>query len=254
MSDHIISIRGLSKAFNGHRVLDDVDLDIDQGQVVCVLGPSGAGKSTLLRCICHFEKIDTGHVSVDGTIMGYHFHNGKLHESSSKQIARTRRNIGVVFQQFNLFPHLTALENVIEGPVHVLGLSKSEAILEAEKLLKQVGLTDQKNKYPAQMSGGQQQRVAIARALNMNPKVILFDEPTSALDPELVGEVLQTMKDLANQGITMMVVTHEVGFARDVADIIVIMESGRIIESGPAHEVLGHPKHKRTAEFLRSVR
>lgn len=253
MNNHIISIRGLCKSFGDNLVIDNIDLDIDKGQVVCVLGPSGAGKSTLLRCICHFEEIDAGYVSVDGTIVGYHFKNGKMYESSSKQIARTRRDLGFVFQSFNLFPHLTALENVIEGPIHVLGQSKSKAIPTAEKLLKQVGLESQKDKYPSQMSGGQQQRVAIARALNMNPKIILFDEPTSALDPELVGEVLQTMKDLADQGVTMMVVTHEVGFARDVADVIVIMENGRILEIGPATQVLEKPEQERTAQFLKSV-
>ncbi|MCB1965018.1 MAG: amino acid ABC transporter ATP-binding protein, partial [Candidatus Accumulibacter sp.] len=217
------------------------------------VGPSGSGKSTFLRCINHLETVTAGRLYVDGELIGYRESRGKLYEMSPREAAKQRRDIGMVFQHFNLFPHRSALDNIIEAPVHVKGVKKSEAVDRARDLLRQVGLSDKADAYPAQLSGGQQQRVAIARALAMDPKLMLFDEPTSALDPELVGEVLGVMKKLAAAGMTMIVVTHEMGFAREVADQLVFMDGGVIVESGPPREVLGNPQHDRTKAFLSKV-
>lgn len=241
------------KNFGALQVLKGVTLSVDRGQVLVLVGPSGSGKSTFLRCINHLEAVTAGRLYVDGDLVGYREKNGKLFEMSPREAARQRRDIGMVFQHFNLFPHRTALENVIEAPVHVKGVKKDEAVARARELLSQVGLSDKADAYPAQLSGGQQQRVAIARALAMDPKLMLFDEPTSALDPELVGEVLTVMKRLAAAGMTMVVVTHEMGFAREVADQLVFMDGGVIVESGPPRELLAHPQHDRTKAFLSKV-
>jgi len=241
------------KNFGALQVLKGVSLLVDRGQVLVLVGPSGSGKSTFLRCINHLEAVTAGRLYVDGDLVGYREKNGKLFEMSPREAARQRRDIGMVFQHFNLFPHRTALENVIEAPVHVKGVKKDEAVARARELLSQVGLSNKADAYPAQLSGGQQQRVAIARALAMDPKLMLFDEPTSALDPELVGEVLAVMKRLAAAGMTMVVVTHEMGFAREVADQLVFMDGGVIVESGPPREVLAHPQHDRTKAFLSKV-
>jgi polar amino acid transport system ATP-binding protein len=221
--------------------------------VVCIIGPSGSGKSTFLRCINHLESIDRGQLRVDGQLVGYEERNGRLYELREKQQADRRAEIGMVFQRFNLFPHKTALENITEAPVLLGLLSKDEAMAEADKLLARVGLSDKRDNFPGQLSGGQQQRVAIARALAMRPKLMLFDEPTSALDPELVGEVLNVIKGLAEEGRTMVIVTHEIGFAMEVADTLVLMDQGVIVESGTPHEVVNAPKSPRTAAFLSSV-
>lgn len=218
-----------------------------------MIGPSGSGKSTFLRCINHLEQITAGRLYVDGELVGYRERGGKLHEMRPREVARQRRQVGMVFQHFNLFPHRTALENVIEAPIHVNRVKKDVAVARARDLLDQVGLADKADAYPLQLSGGQQQRVAIARALAMNPKLMLFDEPTSALDPELVGEVLGVMKKLAAEGMTMVVVTHEMGFAREVADQVVFMDGGVVVESGPPSEVLANPRHERTKAFLSKV-
>ena len=244
----------VTKAFHGNEVLKGIDLDVERGQVVCLLGPSGSGKTTFLRCINQLETIDGGRIWVDGDLMGYAERGGKLHRLGDKAIAAQRRDIGMVFQRFNLFPHKTALENIMEGPVHVKGIGKAEARSTAQELLARVGLGDKPAAYPAQLSGGQQQRVAIARALAMQPKLMLFDEPTSALDPELVGEVLDVMRELADQGMTMIVVTHEMAFARDVADQVVFMDGGVVVEKGDPREVINNPQHKRTQTFLRRMR
>ena len=241
------------KSFGALRVLKGVTLSVERGQVLVLVGPSGSGKSTFLRCINHLETVSAGRLDVDGELVGYRERGGKLHEMSPREAARQRRDIGMVFQHFNLFPHRTALDNIIEAPVHVKGVKKAEAVERARDLLKQVGLGGKADAYPAQLSGGQQQRVAIARALAMDPKLMLFDEPTSALDPELVGEVLAVMKKLAAAGMTMVVVTHEMGFAREVADQLVFMDGGVIVESGPPREVLGNPQHERTRAFLSKV-
>ena len=241
------------KSFHGNEVLKGIDLDVRRGEVVCLLGPSGSGKTTFLRCINQLEQIDGGRIWVDGDLVGYRDQNGVLHHLTDKQVAAQRRDIGMVFQRFNLFPHMTALENVVEAPVQVKGVGKKEARERARALLEQVGLADKADSYPAQLSGGQQQRVAIARALAMEPKLMLFDEPTSALDPELVGEVLRVMRDLASAGMTMIVVTHEMGFARDVADHVVFMDGGVVVEEGPPKEVIGNPQHERTKTFLRRM-
>ncbi|MFZ0485537.1 MAG: amino acid ABC transporter ATP-binding protein [Arenicellales bacterium] len=243
----------LVKRFGQSEVLKGVDLTITRGEVACLLGPSGAGKSTFLRCINHLEKIDEGELLVDGEFVGYRERGGKLYELHEREVARKRREIGMVFQHFNLFPHMTALENTIEAPIHVKGQSRTVARDRAQTLLKQVGLADKANAYPAELSGGQQQRVAIARALAMEPKLMLFDEPTSALDPELVGEVLDVMRKLAESGMTMLVVTHEIGFAREAADCVVFMADGRVVETGPPGKVLSHPEHERTRSFLSKV-
>lgn len=248
----LVRIRGLGKHFGLHRVLDGIDLDVPAGRTTVLLGPSGSGKSTLLRCINHLEKPDAGFVEIDGEIIGYRHTPGKLHELSDRQIARQRASIGMVFQQFNLFGHMTVLQNVIEGPL-ASGVARQEAVTTATGLLAGVGLAGREDSYPRQLSGGQQQRVAIARALAMRPRLILFDEPTSALDPELVGEVLSVIRDLAHSGMTMIVVTHEIGFAREVADQVVFLDGGTIIESGTAADVLDDPRHERTRTFLSAV-
>ncbi|HZA09824.1 amino acid ABC transporter ATP-binding protein [Mycobacterium sp.] len=238
------------KNFGALKVLKGITLEVGKGQVLVIVGPSGSGKSTFLRCINHLEQISAGRLYVDGVLVGYREARGKLHELRPRDAAKQRRDVGMVFQHFNLFPHRTALENIIEAPVHVNKVKRDQAVARAKDLLDQVGLSDKANAYPAQLSGGQQQRVAIARALAMNPKLMLFDEPTSALDPELVGEVLGVMKKLAGEGMTMLVVTHEMGFAREVADQLVFMDDGVIVESGKPREVLANPKHQRTQAFL----
>ncbi|MGO4660537.1 amino acid ABC transporter ATP-binding protein [Terrabacter sp. 2TAF16] len=248
-----VDLRGVTKSFGAHRVLDDVDLELAEGTVTVVLGPSGSGKSTLLRTINHLEKIDRGQVRVNGTLIGYRQVGDRLHELPERDILRQRSRIGFVFQQFNLFPHLTVLENVVEAPVSAQRRKRSEVEVGARTLLERVGLADKAAAYPRQLSGGQQQRVAIARALALQPDVILFDEPTSALDPELVGEVLAVIKELARDGTTLVVVTHEVGFAREVADTVVFLDGGRVVEQGPPEQVIDHPAHERTRAFLDRV-
>ncbi|MEV0732100.1 amino acid ABC transporter ATP-binding protein [Polymorphospora sp. NPDC050346] len=241
------------KSFGSLEVLRGIDLTVRTGEVSCVLGPSGSGKSTFLRCVNHLEKINAGRIWVDGELIGYRERGGKLHELRSREVAAQRRDIGMVFQRFNLFPHMTVLANVMEAPLRVRGESKAEGRERAEALLARVGLADKSASYPGQLSGGQQQRVAIARALAMRPKLMLFDEPTSALDPELVGEVLDVMKDLARDGMTMIVVTHEIGFAREVGDSLVFMDGGVVVESGVPREVIANPRHDRTKAFLAKV-
>jgi polar amino acid transport system ATP-binding protein len=250
----MVEARNVHKRFGGLHVLKGIDLTVRPGEVTCLVGPSGSGKTTLLRCINHLEQISGGRLYVDGVLMGYREKpDGKLHELHPREAARQRRDIGMVFQHFNLFPHMTALQNVIEAPTRVKRMRKDEAIENARRLLARVGLAEKEKAYPAQLSGGQQQRVAIARALAMRPKLMLFDEPTSALDPELVGEVLDAMKQLARDGMTMVVVTHEMGFAREVADQLVFMDNGVVVESGLPREVLADPKHDRTRAFLSKV-
>ncbi len=241
------------KNFGSLQVLKGIDLEVGSGEVLCLVGPSGSGKSTFLRCINHLEKVNAGRLYVDGELVGYRQKGDKLYEISPKQAARQRRDIGMVFQHFNLFPHRTALENVIEAPILVKGESRAEATKRGRTLLEKVGLSAKVDAYPAQLSGGQQQRVAIARALAMEPKLMLFDEPTSALDPELVGEVLSVMRDLAEAGMTMVVVTHEMGFAREVADAVAFMDNGVVVEAGQPDQVLGAPTHQRTRDFLSKI-
>ncbi len=241
------------KSFGFLEVLKGIDLVVNSGEVCCVLGPSGSGKSTFLRCINHLEKINAGRIFVDGDLVGYRERGGKLHELKEKEVAEQRRAIGMVFQRFNLFPHMTVLNNVMEAPCRVKKESKAEARERARVLLLRVGLGDKVDNYPSQLSGGQQQRVAIARALAMRPKLMLFDEPTSALDPELVGEVLDVMKDLARDGMTMVVVTHEIGFAREVGDKLIFMDEGVVVEEGAPREVLANPQQERTKAFLSKV-
>jgi polar amino acid transport system ATP-binding protein len=241
------------KSFGALNVLKGVTLEVERGQVLCIVGPSGSGKSTFLRCVNHLEQVNAGRLYVDGDLIGYRERGGKLHELAPRDAARQRREIGMVFQHFNLFPHRTALGNVIESPIHVKGLKKNKALERGRELLDRVGLADKAEAYPAQLSGGQQQRVAIARALAMDPKLMLFDEPTSALDPELVGEVLEVMKELATEGMTMLVVTHEMGFAREVADDLVFMDAGVVVERGNPREMMADPKHERTKAFLSKV-
>lgn len=249
----MIAIKDVWKRYGRLDVLKGIDLEVPRGGVTCLIGPSGSGKSTLLRCVNHLEKVTSGRIEVDGELIGYREKNGNLYELTPKQAAAQRVDIGMVFQHFNLFTHRTVLENIIEAPVQVRGENKDEAIEHARKLLDQVGLAHKADAYPVQLSGGQQQRVAIARALAMRPKLMLFDEPTSALDPELVGEVLNVMRHLADDGMTMLVVTHEMGFAREVADEVAFMDGGVIVEHGPAAEVIGNPQHERTQEFLSSL-
>ncbi|MFF9096393.1 amino acid ABC transporter ATP-binding protein [Streptomyces sp. NPDC014802] len=249
----MVDIRSVHKSFGPLKVLDGIDLQVRTGEVTVVLGPSGSGKSTLLRTINHLEKVDQGAISVDGALIGYRRSGDRLHELPEREILTQRTRIGFVFQNFNLFPHLTVLENITEAPVAALGRPKREAEETARRLLARVGLADKADAYPRRLSGGQQQRVAIARALALEPRLLLFDEPTSALDPELVGEVLDVIKDLAQQGTTMIVVTHEIGFAREVADTVVFMADGRIVEQGPPGEVLDAPRHERTRAFLSKV-
>ncbi|MEY9864429.1 polar amino acid transport system ATP-binding protein [Catenulispora sp. GAS73] len=249
----LVRVRGLRKSFGAHRVLDGVDLDVAEGSVTVLLGPSGSGKSTLLRCVNHLERPDAGFVEVAGEVVGYRYHDGRLHELPAREITRQRTQVGMVFQQFNLFPHLTVLENLVEAPVAVRGVPKSEAAAKAGELLARVGLAGREGAYPRELSGGQQQRVAIARALAMEPRLLLFDEPTSALDPELVGEVLGVIRDLAVGGMTMIIVTHEIGFAREVADQAVFLDGGRIVESGAPSDVLDRPGNERARAFLSAV-
>ena len=249
----MVKAEAVHKRFGRLEVLKGINLKVEPGEVMCLLGPSGAGKSTFLRCINHLEKINSGRLSVDGELVGYREAGGELHELRESEVSRQRAQIGMVFQQFNLFPHMTALENLIEAPTRVLKLGRDEARERARALLAQVGLTDKVDAYPAQLSGGQQQRVAIARALAMRPKLMLFDEPTSALDPELVGDVLDAMRQLARDGMTMIVVTHEMGFAREVADTVVFMDGGVVVESGKPTQVLAQPRHERTKAFLSKV-
>jgi polar amino acid transport system ATP-binding protein len=254
MSDALVRAVNVTKSFHHQEVLKGIDLEVDAGQVVCLLGPSGSGKTTFLRCVNQLEDIDGGRIWVDGALMGYADRDGKLYRLTDKQIAAQRREIGMVFQRFNLFPHMTALENVAEAPIQVKGESKKTARDRAQQLLDRVGLGDRCAAYPSQLSGGQQQRVAIARALAMQPKLMLFDEPTSALDPELVGEVLAVMKELAGEGMTMIVVTHEMSFAREAADTVVFMDGGVVVEAGPPSQVINDPQHQRTKTFLTRLR
>ena len=253
MVEPLVSIQRVSKNFGNISVLKQVSLDVAAGEVVCIIGPSGSGKSTLLRCINHLETIDSGRIYVDGKLIGYREHGDSLHELRPSEATSQRREIGMVFQKFNLFSHLTVLDNVIEAPITVARIPKAEAVEAATRLLERVGLGDKLNSYPSQLSGGQQQRVAIARALAMKPKLMLFDEPTSALDPELVGEVLDVIKSLAREGMTMIVVTHEIGFAKEIADQVVFVDKGQIIEVGDPKTVLEKPKEDRTKEFLSKV-
>ena len=249
----MVKAEGVHKSFGRLEVLCGISLEVARGEVMCILGPSGSGKSTFLRTINHLEKINRGRLWVDGELVGYVQRGDKLHELRDSDVAKRRAEIGMVFQRFNLFPHKTALDNVIEAPRLVRGVPKAQAVEEATALLERVGLSDKLDTYPSQLSGGQQQRVAIARALAMKPKLMLFDEPTSALDPELVGDVLDVMRDLAREGMTMIVVTHEIGFAREVADALVFMDGGVIVESGDPREVLANPRHERTKAFLSKV-
>jgi polar amino acid transport system ATP-binding protein len=252
--DVIIQAIDVHKAFGDLQILKGVSLNVRRGEVVVLIGASGSGKTTFIRCINHLEDIQGGSIRVNGELMGYRERaDGKLVRDSESNIARRRRDIGMVFQRFNLFPHMTVLENIVEAPTQVLGVPRCEAIELARRLLARVRLTDKAEHYPSQLSGGQQQRVAIARALAMKPQAMLFDEPTSALDPETVGEVLQVMKELAEEGMTMVVVTHEMGFAREVADRVVVLHQGELIEEGPPAQVFGNPHHPRTREFLSRV-
>jgi polar amino acid transport system ATP-binding protein len=241
------------KSFGRLHVLNGVSLDVNRGETLCIIGPSGSGKSTFLRCINHLEKIDSGRIEVNGQLIGYRQRNGKLVEDSESSIARQRTQIGMVFQRFNLFPHKTALQNVIEAPIHVLRRPKEQAVTEGNALLERVGLADKRDVYPGKLSGGQQQRVAIARALAMRPALMLFDEATSALDPEVIGEVLTVMEELAHEGMTMIVVTHEMGFAREAADRVVMMDEGRFIEEGAPEHFFEAPTHERTRAFLSKI-
>ncbi|QRP46189.1 amino acid ABC transporter ATP-binding protein [Amycolatopsis sp. FDAARGOS 1241] len=249
----VVSAQKICKSFGSLDVLKGIDLEVHEREVLCLIGPSGSGKSTLLRCINHLEKIDAGRLYVDGVLVGYKQRGDKLHELREKEVAFQRKDIGMVFQRFNLFPHMTALENVMEAPIQVRGERKSDVRTRALDLLDRVGLADKAASYPAQLSGGQQQRVAIARALAMQPKLMLFDEPTSALDPELVGDVLGVMRQLAKDGMTMVVVTHEMQFAREVADKVLFMDGGVVVEAGPPDQVIGNPHHERTKAFLARV-
>ncbi|MBT3153419.1 amino acid ABC transporter ATP-binding protein [Streptomyces sp. CHD11] len=249
----MVKSEGVHKSFGAVQVLKGIDLEVRNGEVFCLIGPSGSGKSTFLRCINHLEKINAGRLYVDGELVGYRQKGDKLYELKDSEVALQRRDIGMVFQRFNLFPHMTAVENVMEAPVQVRGVSRGQARERAMSLLERVGLGDKAKNYPSQLSGGQQQRVAIARALAMDPKLMLFDEPTSALDPELVGDVLDVMRDLAESGMTMVVVTHEMGFAREVGDSLVFMDDGVVVEAGNPREVLTDPQHERTKSFLSKV-
>jgi polar amino acid transport system ATP-binding protein len=249
----MVKAEAVHKNYGRLEVLKGIDLEVQPKQVMCLVGPSGSGKSTFLRCINHLEKIDAGRLSVDGELVGYQQRGDKLYELPDGDVCKKRSEIGMVFQRFNLFPHMTALENVVEAPVRVKKMYRSVAVEMARRLLERVGLGEKMNVYPNQLSGGQQQRVAIARALAMGPKLMLFDEPTSALDPELVGEVLDVMRALAQEGMTMIVVTHEMGFAREVGDALVFMDGGVIVESGTPRDVLANPQQERTRAFLSKV-
>lgn len=252
-SSVIVTARGVEKRFGQLQVLKGIDLTVRKGEVIVVVGASGSGKTTFIRCINHLEKIEKGRIEVNGHLIGYRERNGELVEDSERNIARQRCEIGMVFQLFNLFPHMTALENIIEAPIYVRKIPREEALRAGHALLARVGLAEKVNTYPAQLSGGQQQRVAIARALAMRPALMLFDEPTSALDPEMIGEVLDVMKELAREGMTMIVVSHEMGFAREVANRVIMMHDGRIIEDAPPEQFFTAPKHERTAAFLSRV-
>ena len=249
-ADTLVRARNVHKAFGGTPVLNGIDLDVGPGETVVILGPSGSGKSTFLRCINHLERLDKGSIEVDGEQIGYALRRGRLYELGERATSRQRRRIGMVFQQFNLYPHMTVLQNIVEAPIGVHGESRAAAEAHAMELLRRVGLADKARAWPRQLSGGQQQRVAIARALAIRPQLILFDEPTSALDPELVGEVLATMRDLAERGLTMIVVTHEISFAREAADRVVFIDGGKVIEEGAPEQVLTAPSHPRTRAFL----
>jgi polar amino acid transport system ATP-binding protein len=253
LSDAAVLAVGVEKRFGRLEVLKGVDLEVARAETVCIIGPSGSGKSTFLRCINHLERIDGGRIEVNGHLIGYKERNGKLVEDSEKSIARQRAQIGMVFQRFNLFPHKTALGNVIEAPIRVRGIPAERAVAAGEELLARVGLADKRDVYPGKLSGGQQQRVAIARALAMSPALMLFDEPTSALDPEVTGEVLGVMEELAREGMTMIVVTHEMGFARKAADRVVMMDEGRIIEEGSPEHFFVSPTEERTRQFLSKI-
>ncbi|EID80749.1 MULTISPECIES: amino acid ABC transporter ATP-binding protein [Rhodococcus] len=252
-AEFAVEVRGVHKSFGALEVLQGVDLLVRKGEVTVILGPSGSGKSTLLRTLNHLEKVDRGTIRIDGDLIGYRRKGNKLHELREREILKQRSRIGFVFQNFTLFPHLTVLENVIEAPVSAQGRDRAEVEAEAIALLERVGVRDKAHEYPRQLSGGQQQRVAIARALALRPAVILFDEPTSALDPELVGEVLAVIKQLARDGATLVIVTHEVGFAREVADTAVFMDAGVVVEQGPPSQVIDNPQHARTTAFLSRV-
>jgi polar amino acid transport system ATP-binding protein len=253
MTTPMVLAENVHKRFGFVEVLRGIDLRVDPGEVMVIIGPSGSGKSTFLRCINHLEKIDAGKLSVDGELVGYRQRGDKLHELPDREVCHKRSEIGMVFQRFNLFPHMTAVQNIVEAPMRVKDESRAVSTKRADELLVRVGLADKRNAYPSQLSGGQQQRVAIARALAMQPKLMLFDEPTSALDPELVGDVLDVMRQLAKDGMTMVVVTHEIGFAREVGDTLVFMDGGVIVESGNPREVLSNPQHERTKAFLSKV-
>jgi polar amino acid transport system ATP-binding protein len=249
----MVQAEGVRKRYGRVEVLQGIDLEVRKGAVMCIIGPSGSGKSTFLRCINHLEKVDGGRLTVDGQMVGYRESGGRLYELRDREVCQRRAEVGMVFQHFNLFPHMTVLDNVTIGPVRVKGEAKTSATRRAGELLDQVGLAEKSGAYPRQLSGGQQQRVAIARALAMQPKLMLFDEPTSALDPELVGDVLDVMRSLADKGMTMIVVTHEMGFAREVGDRLVFMDQGVIVESGPPREVLSNPVQERTQAFLSRI-
>lgn len=253
MIEPALRVEAVRKSYGHVEVLKGIDMQVKPGEVACLVGPSGSGKSTFLRCINHLEKINSGRLYVHGELVGYQEKKGRLYELSDREVCRKRAEIGMVFQSFNLFQHMSVLENIIEAPMKVLKTSKEEAVIYARELLELVGLSGREESYPKQLSGGQQQRVAITRALAMRPKLMLFDEPTSALDPELVGEVLAAMQDLANSGMTMIVVTHEMGFARKVADTVAFMDAGLIVESGPPDQVLDNPKYERTKSFFSKV-
>lgn len=249
----MVKAENVHKWFGKTEVLKGIDLEVTRGEVLCIVGPSGGGKSTFLRCVNHLEKVNYGRLSVDGKLVGYEERKNKLYELADKKVAEQRKDIGMVFQRFNLFPHMTAMQNVMEAPIRVLGQNRKEAKQRAMELLERVGMANRADIYPNQLSGGQQQRAAIARALAMDPKLLLFDEPTSALDPELVGEVLDVMKKLAEEGRTMLVVTHEMGFAREVGDQLVFIADGIVAEAGPPREVLSKPQNPRTRDFLAKV-
>ncbi|MGO1544446.1 MAG: amino acid ABC transporter ATP-binding protein [Gulosibacter sp.] len=252
-NEKVLVAQGVTKSFGSNDVLKGIDLSLQTGKVACIVGPSGSGKSTFLRCINHLETHDGGTIEVNGQLVGYDYRNGKLYEMREESIAKRRRETGMVFQQFNLFQHMTVMQNIIEGPTKVKGVSKKDAVEKARYLLDKVGLSTHEKHYPSQLSGGQQQRIAIARAMAMEPSLMLFDEPTSALDPELVGEVLNVMKDLALTGMSMIVVTHEMGFAREVADEVIFMDQGYVVEAGPPNQVITNPQHERTQAFLSKV-
>ena len=253
MSEPAVRAEAIRKSYGAVEVLRGIDLEVQPGDVTCLVGPSGSGKTTFLRCINHLEKISSGRVFVHGELLAYRERNGRLHEMKDREVCKQRASIGMVFQSFNLFQHMTVLENIIEAPVRVLKEPLGEVTARARELLARVGLSHKEDSYPRHLSGGQQQRVAIARALAMRPRLMLFDEPTSALDPELVGEVLSVMLDLATSGMTMLVVTHEMGFARQVANTVVFMDAGQIVEMGPPGQILDHPQHERTKAFLSKV-